>query len=219
MLPRTHTYLIETALATVGHAGLSGRRTALLAGCVDEDLLRLPLLGWRVQSPGLSHTYRPGRRTGELGAPSALTRLERLTGLALACWRREPERAAGLVGRACHLLGDVAVPARTQGVWHPFGDPYERWVDDHLVELALAPPAAAVTATTLAVLVEGLARLAAVHAADTTRSPWGALAHRLGRRRVIVDDATAARQARELVPLALAHHVAFLRHVTARFAS
>ena len=73
MLPATHSYLIETALEAVGHAGLSGFRTAILAGCIDEDLLRVPLIGWRVQSPGLSHTYRPGRRTGELGAPSALT--------------------------------------------------------------------------------------------------------------------------------------------------
>ena len=192
------------------------RRRAILVGCVDEDLLRIPLVGWRVQSPGLSHTYRPGRRRGELGAPSALTRIERLLDDACARWRRAPDRAANAVGRACHLLGDVAVPARTRGVWHPLGDPYERWVDDHLAVLAAQAPAPAVAAPTIAAIVDGLARLAARHPADTTRSPWGALAHRLGLPCVVVDAAEAGRQARALVPAALAHHVAFLRLIASR---
>lgn len=215
MLPATHAYLIETALAVVAHPGLMARRAAILAGCVDEDLVRIPLVGWRVQSPGLSHTYRPGRRRGELGAPSALTRIERLIARARSGWRRAPDHAASDIGRALHLLGDVAVPARTRGVWHPLGDPYERWVDDHLAALRVAPPAPPVTAATIAALVDSLARAAAVHVADSTRSPWGALAHRLGRPAVIVDDALAERQARALLPVALAHHVAFVRLVGA----
>lgn len=219
MLPATHVSLIDAALAPVEHAGLRAHRAAILAGCVDEDRLRIPIVGWRVQAPGLSHTYRPGRSRGELGAPSALTRLERLTAAALTRWRREPERAAGLIGRACHLLGDVAVPARTRGVWHPLGDPYERWVDAHLAELAALPPAPPIAAASLHALVDGLARQAARHPADTTRSPWGALAHRLGRRRVIVDAAAAAGQARALFPIARAHHVAFVGYVVARLAA
>ncbi|HVV83827.1 MAG TPA: hypothetical protein VHE35_12215, partial [Kofleriaceae bacterium] len=168
MLPATHAYLIETALDGAGHAGLQARRAMVQAGCVDEDLIRVPFTRWRVQSPGLSHTYRPGRARGELGAPSALARIERLIDEACAQWRRAPDRAAHHVGRACHLLGDVAVPARTRGVWHPLGDPYERWVDDHLEELATEPAAPTVAAPSIAAVVDRLARLAAVHAADTT---------------------------------------------------
>jgi hypothetical protein len=215
VLPATHAFLIERALAGVDHAGLRARAALLQAGCVDEDLVRLPLVGWRVQSPGLSHTYRPGRQRGELGAPSALARVERLVADATATWPRDADRAAHHVGRACHLLGDVAVPARTRGVWHPLGDPYERWVDEHLGLLAQEPAAPPVSAPSIAALVDGLARLASVQLADTTRSPWGALARRLGRPRTIVDDALAERQARALVPAALAHHTAFLRLVAA----
>ena len=216
MLPATHGYLIEIALAAIDHDGLRARRAEVLAGSIDEDLLRVPFTRWKVQSPGLSHTYRPGRRRGELGAPSALTRIERLIGDATEAWRTRPDHAAHAIGRACHLLGDAAVPARTRGVWHPLGDPYERWVDEHLEALAAEPPAPPVTAATIAAIVDGLARLAARHRADTTRSPWGALAHRLGLPSVVVDDDEAAAQARALMPAALAHHVAFLRLIASR---
>lgn len=218
MLPATHAFLVEHALAAVDHRGLRERAALIQAGCADEDLVRLPLVGWRVQSPGLSHTYRPGRRRGELGAPSALARIERLVDDAARLWSRAPDRAAHHVGRACHLLGDVAVPARTRGVWHMLGDPYERWVDQHLDLLAVEPRLPPATAPTLAALVDRLARMAAAHTADTTRSPWGALALRLGRPRAIVDDATAERQARALIPVALAHHAGMLRMIAARLA-
>ena len=148
-------------------------------------------------------------RAGTATSPS------RWSARARSGWRRAPDQAANDVGRALHLLGDVAVPARTRGVWHPLGDPYERWVDDHLAALRTAPPAPPVTAPTIATLVDGLARAAALHVADSTRSPWGALAHRLGRPAVIVDDALAERQARVLLPIALAHHVAFVRSIGA----
>lgn len=218
MLPATHAFLIDHALAALDHDGLRARAALVHAGCSDEDMVRLPVVGWRVQSPGLSHTYRPGRTRGELGAPSALARIERLVDDAAALWPRDPDRAAHHVGRACHLLGDVAVPARTRGVWHPLGDPYERWVDEHLDLLAHEPVPAPVQAPSIAALVDRLARLAVVHIADTTRSPWGAVALRLGRSRAIVDDALAERQARALVPAALAHHAGFVRMVAARLA-
>lgn len=216
MLPATHAHLIDRALDAIEHAGLRAHRAEVQAGSVDEDHLRVPLVGWRLQSPGLSHTYRPGRRRGELGAPSARARIERLVDRAEVMWPRDPRGAAGLVGRAFHLVGDVGVPARVQGVWHPLGDPYERWVDEHLTEVAGWPPAPPIAAASIAALVDGMARHAAAHVADTTRSPWGALAHRLGRASVIVDDVAAERQARALVPAAIAHHVAFARLVAAR---
>lgn len=210
MLPATHRRLIERALAQLAEPELSGCRTELLRGCDDEDVLRVPVVGWRLQSPGLSHTYRPGQARGELGMPSALTRLTALRRHALVGWYRARGDAAHALGRSLHLLGDVAVPARARGVWHPLGDPYERWVEDHLDELAALPPAT-VTPTTVAAVVDDLARAAASHPADTTRSPWGALAARLGRPAVRLDASEAERQARALWPLALAHHIAYLR--------
>lgn len=218
MLPGTHAFLIDRALDAVGDPMLSGFRTAIQAGCADEDVWQVPLTGWRLQSPGLSHTYRPGRRRGELGAPSARTRIEGEVDQARRLWSRAPQDGAHHLGRALHLLGDVAVPARVHGVWHPLGDPYERWVEDHLDELDALPTAPPIALTTLARLIDELARVAAQHVADTTRSPWGALAHRLGRSAVLVDDALAARQARAVLPMALAYHVGFLRLVRPQLA-
>ena len=222
MLPATHAYLIDAALDALEHDGLRSRRALIQAGCVDEDLVRLPLVGWRVQSPGLSHTYRPGRRRGELGAESALARIERLVAGARARWSAEPDGAARRIGRALHLVGDAGVPARALGVWHPLGDPYERWVDQHLDELiartAEAVPgaiASASAARTIAEAIDGLARRAAGHAADTTRSPWGALAYRLGRASVVIDDVAAQRQAHALFPTLVGVHVAVARMIAA----
>lgn len=212
MQPRTHAFLIRAAVAGSGSAWLEQCLPELLRGNDAED--DFVVAGLHLRAPGLTHTYRPGSRFGELGAPSALTQLGR-------CWRRatqarDHETTAFWLGRACHLLGDMAVPARTRGVWHLLGDPFELFCEaraDRLAELlperlphSEGPPEAH---------VEALAGAASVELADTTRTPWGALGFRLFGHGERLSDAEVERQALHLLPLAVSHTRGLLLHFVA----
>lgn len=212
MQPRSHGFLIREGLARSRSGWSPGDLEALLDGHRDED--DLVVLGRRFRAAGLSHTYKPAApRFGELFAPSAKARM-------LACVRRsraegERRRAAWWLGRACHLLGDMAVPSRTRGVWHLAGDPLESWLDVQ----ADATLAALLRADDgdwpgePASIAERLARSSAALPADTTRTPWGRfLFERLGRG-VRLSNAEVEVQARVLLPLAVEATAALLRAV------
>jgi hypothetical protein len=211
MQPRSHELVIRRAVAAAGVAPAERWLVPLLQGNADEDVHLVPLCGWRLRAAGLSHTYRPGRRFGELGAPSALSRCRALVKSAERLLAAQDVPSAWrALGRACHLLGDAAVPARTRGVWHFLGDPYERWVEDNLDLLAGLPVPALPADSEPGALVHALALLSSSHAADSTRTPWGRAVYLLGRGTVI-DAAHAEAQARLLVPAAMAHTAALLR--------
>jgi hypothetical protein len=207
--PRTHAFLIRSAVAQAASPWLEQSLPHLLDGNDAED--DFVIAGLRLRTPGLTHTYRPGSRFGELGAPSALTRL-------LRCWQRaalatDPKRAAFWLGRACHLLGDMAVPARARGVWHLLGDPLELFCEAHVEDLAsLLPAALPERAGPPTAHAESLARAASAERADTTRTPWGALRFRLLGRGERLTHSEVERQARLLVPLAVSHTCGLLRH-------
>jgi len=194
--------LIRAAVAGSASAWLEQNLPHLLRGNDAED--DFVFAGLRLRAPGLTHTYRPGSRFGELGAPSALTQLRR-------CWQRAwrargPELTAFWLGRACHLLGDMAVPARTRGVWHLLGDPLELFCEAHAGRLSeLLPDDLAHCAGPPEAHAEALARAASAETADTTRTPWGALRFRLLGRGECLTDAEVERQARHLLPLAVSH--------------
>lgn len=207
---RSHRAILARAINLAGADWASAQRDALLRGNEDEDAHIVPILGWRLRSIGLTHTYRPGRRFGELGAPSALKVGRRFYAKARALWLVEPARAATLIGRVCHLLVDTAVPARTRGVWHLRGDPLEEWIESRAGEIerleGVEPPAAA----SPEVLFESLAAISARFPADTTRTPWGALCYAAGRG-VRLSEVEVAEQAALLVPAAVGHVIALLR--------
>lgn len=206
MQPEAHRAIVRAAVQRLD-ARMARHLPALLRGNDDEDVHVVPLLGWRLQSVGLTHTHRPGGRFGELLAPSAQRRCAALIARAL---RVDAESSAYLHGRACHLLVDVAVPARSRGVWHFYGDPLESWVEAHVEELAALPPDDPPPASDAGALCESLARLSSTFVADTTRSTWGDLRMRWLGRGVRVSAEEAADQARVLVPAAIAHVVALL---------
>lgn len=213
MQPRTHAFFLDAAVDLCASTWTARDLPALREGDRDED--DFVVLGVRLRAPGLTHTYRPGRRRGELLAPSAKTRLVRC--VARARRQTDPRRAAWWLGRACHLLGDMAVPARTRGVWHFAGDPLERFCEEaaarselrDLVPRDLAPA----PERDAAALADGLAAASAAFAADTTRTPWGRFAFARRGRGVRLDDADVGAQARALVPLAVAHVAALLASV------
>ncbi|MFO0762994.1 MAG: hypothetical protein U0359_41545 [Byssovorax sp.] len=207
MQPGGHRAIVRIAAERTGGEALV-RLDDLLRGNDDEDVHVVPLLGLRLQAVGLTHTHRPGGTRGELFAPSARTCCER--------WARRareapsPERRAYFLGRACHLLVDIAVPARSRGVWHFYGDPLESWVDHHPEAIAAFPLAPIPETRDPGQLCESLAALSSAFPADTTRSTWGSLRMRLTGQGTIVGEEEAGAQAKVLVPAAIAHVAALL---------
>jgi hypothetical protein len=213
--PHSHRFILSQALKLAracGDVGMARQERELLRGSDDEDVYAVPLTKIRLPALGLTHTYRPGKRTGELGAPSARTRLlsfVRRSGRELA--QNDEPRAAWWLGRACHLLVDMAVPARTRGVWHLFGDPLESWVE-HAVRAGdnRFLPSEPAPSSDVGELADRLAALSSSYPADTTRGPLGLLRHTLGGRSVRISTAEAEEQALVLVPAAIAHTAALL---------
>lgn len=208
---QTHALLIRAAIGASGVAWLRAHADAIEAGCADEDVWLLGPL--RLRAPGLSHTYRPGRARGELGAPSALSRM--LCYLERA--HSAPDsNAARWLGRACHLLGDMAVPARTRGVWHWLGDPLETWCERNPVRVAeLAAECPKLSFDSPRAIADSLALTSAALDADTTRTAWGRVRHAVWRHGKQLTLAEIVQQAELLIPLAAAHTRALLEHQVA----
>lgn len=210
MQPRAHRALVRLAARRASELSIAYVEE-LVRGCDDEDVHVVPLVGARLQSFGLTHTHRPGGSFGELFAPSAQTRCARLVARANTLGARDRRQAAYLFGRACHLLADVAVPARSRGVWHFYGDPLEAFIERHADDLARFGCEDVPESHAPEVLVESLARYSSTFPADTTRTTWGSLRMRWLGRGTRVDDEEAEAQAKAIVPRALSHTVALLR--------
>ncbi|MFZ5892519.1 MAG: hypothetical protein ACOY0T_15775 [Myxococcota bacterium] len=200
----SHAFVIYAAVAASGRSWLGEYLSEILSGAYEEDGWRLGPL--RLPAPGLTHTYRPGYSRGELGAPSARTCLLRHIERSRAS--TEHREAAHWLGRACHLLADMAVPARTRGVWHLFGDPLESWLERNhreLPKLLADYPKLPAELPTPAELADSLANASSRFAADTTRTPWGALAYRWFKSGLKLEEAEVVAQARSLIPVAVEH--------------
>lgn len=215
MQPHTHAFVIRAAVAASQSAWLRTHEAALLRGNdAEDDFVLGPL---RLRAPGLTHTYRPGSRFGELYAPSARTQLER--------WLKRAGRApsasgaAFWLGRACHLLGDMAVPARTRGVWHLLGDPLEIFWETHQDLAALLPAQLPETSDSSVQHAETLARFSSSFPADTTRTPWGAARLRWLGHGQQLSAAELVEQAGRLLTQAVAHTRDFLKEQAAQLGS
>ncbi len=209
MLPKTHHLFINRAIDCAAPWAREFRRE-ILQGNDDEDVHVVPLLKWRLRAAGLTHTHVPNGRFGELGFPSAKSQC--LVFLEKARRERSDARAAWWIGRGCHLLGDVAVPARANRIWHIEGDPLEAWIEARvdsfrnakIPELAKKAPDE---------IVEDLARFAATFPADTTRTPWGRARFQWFDHGRKLDNDELDEQARNLVPLVIACTKALLQWV------
>lgn len=199
MLRQTHHLIINEA---IDHCGSWPRefRHDVLRGNDDEDVHVVPLVNWRLRAAGFTHTHVPGGYFGELGFPSAKRRC--LEFVRKAKSETNQRRAAWWLGRACHLLGDIAVPARTRRIWHFDGDPLEAWLETHLdqfqhvelVDMDEVDPDE---------LIEILAVSAWTLPADTTRTPWGRAAYRWLRLGRVLREWQLEEQAHELIPRAV----------------
>jgi hypothetical protein len=209
MLPQTHHLFINRAIDDAGPWPHEFRRE-ILQGNDDEDVFVVPLLKWRLRAAGLTHTHDPNGRFGELGFPSA--KVQCLGFLEKARREKKPARAAWWIGRACHLLGDVAVPARANRVWHIEGDPLEAWIEARVASFRDVVTHA-IEYKTPEQIIENLARVASAFRADTTRTPWGRAGFQWFGNGRKLDDAELAEQACVLVPLATASTKALLEWI------
>ncbi len=200
MLPNGLMVTLELALGADADPAVL---TALTLGMFREDVVMLP--GLALPSPSFGHIY-----------PRSRARCTTLFTRAVHSARtRGPLAGAFDLGRAVHVLTDMACPAHALAIAHYLHDPFERWVERHAAELAELPvPAlpegvavAAAATSAPAALVDSLAAAARRHGVDRTQLPFTPPRRRAGAR---VGPAELARQAHELVPLAAAHVRALL---------
>lgn len=200
MLPNGLILCLEMGLGPAAVANRVDREwsAALVLGMFREDICLMPRVGWSMPSPSLGHLY-----------PLSRQRCEKLFAAAVAAARSgAPLRGALWLGRALHVLIDMACPAHARAVAHSLREPFEVYVEAHAAELACLPlpelPPALALDSGPAALVESLARAARVEQVDGTTSPWGTVLRRL-RCRHPISGALIAEQARRLIPLAAAH--------------
>jgi hypothetical protein len=187
--------VLDMALEARPMAG--DRYLSLMLGMFREDVLLLPggLGGYANPNPG--HLW-----------PFAPRALERFFSRAMAAKREGKElRAYYLLGRATHILIDMACPAHARHVWHHMRDPFERCVEGRAGRLAEAPvpglPREVREGGPVA-WAESLAQAARRERTDGTQTWWGRALKGLGLRRPL-DGREAVAQADRLVPLAAAH--------------
>jgi hypothetical protein len=204
---------VDMAVRALDHPMTTRYRPALVLGALREDVWRVPLLGAVLERPSITHFYRPGLPGGLVPfvTPGPRWRADRLFARAVEAHRAGRPAAAFVgLGRAAHLVVDMACPAHAQRTVHLVSDPFEWYVEGNAAALRDLPVPAVTDRARASELVEDLARETQRFAPDTTTSPWGRALRRAGVRhrlpaRVLRD------QARELIPLAAGHVVALLR--------
>jgi putative flavoprotein involved in K+ transport len=203
MLPNGLILCLDRALAPEAVASHSERQryAALVLGMFREDIKLAHGLGLSLPSPSLGHFYPLSRRhcAGLFRRAVEAARAGR------------PLRGAFLLGRALHVLIDMACPAHAQFVAHPLRDPYELHVDAHAAELAElpVPELPGLAWARPGHIIDSLAGAARREPADATQTPWGRLLKKLGLRRA-PSGAQTKEAARRLIPLAAAHVCALL---------
>lgn len=204
MLPIGHLLCLERALATMPEEARRERRLAsFLLGTFRDDVMVIPSLGISFESPSLSHFY-----------PLARDRCAWLAEHAIDLGKARKTPASDyMLGRALHLMIDLACPVHAQGVVHYLDDPFETFVEANAHELAELPipESPDLIGKPPRALAASLAEAARRMGADATKSPWGRWLRRLG----WCEPPTGAavrRQAHHLIPLAIAHVRALIRY-------
>jgi hypothetical protein len=217
MFANGHRLVMDRALDELGDdAELREHYDALLLGNLREDVYKFPFTKRFMLGKGLTHYYRPGRVGGVwFFVPSAPRRTGWLFERAVRLHRAgRPRDAWFALGRAIHLLSEMAAPVHSSVVLHWYGDPFELYVEANARELRKLPlpalPAGAARARTAAELVHLLAVYSRQFPCDRTRNLPGWLAWKSGLLRRPADDVVVS-QVRALIPMGAAFTLAMLR--------
>lgn len=203
MFANGHRLLMDRALDAHGKPP---HYDALLLGNLREDVYKFPKMRRFMLGKGLTHYYRPGRAGGLwFFVPSAPRRTQWLFDRAVRLQRAGRARdAAFALGRAIHLLSEMAAPVHSSVVLHWYGDPFELYVEQHARELRRLPlpelPAEAARAQSAAELTHLLAVHAQQFPCDRTRNVPGFIGWKLGLlQRPSPEE--VERQVRALIPM------------------
>ena len=210
MFPNGHKLMLDRAVEALGHPALRAHYDALLLGCLREDFWNLG--GWIVRGKGLTHFAGATGGWGLfVGAPGAPRRADWLFERAVREHRAGRARDGFFwLGRAAHLVGEMAAPVHATRSIHWRGDGFESYLEAHAAELRALPVAELPSGRSAAQLAGELAARARAFPADRTRNVAGFLAWKMGRlRRPSADEVLA--QVRALVPLGAAYLAALCR--------
>jgi hypothetical protein len=205
--------VLDMAIRALGHPLVTRYRPALVLGALREDVWYVPLVGAVLDRPSLTHFYRPGLPGGlvPLLTPGPRWRADRLFVRAVERYRAgRPAAAFVQLGRAVHLLTDMACPVHAQRTVHMISDSFEWYVEGHAGALESLPVPAVAVRRRASELVEDLARQTQRFPSDTTNSPWGRVLWRVGLRRKIPLPVLSD-HARQLIPLAAGYAAALLQ--------
>ena len=205
--------VLDMAIRALGHPLVTRYRPALVLGALREDVWYVPLFGAVLDRPSLTHFYRPGLPGGlvPLLTPGPRWRADRLFARAVERYREgQPAAAFVQLGRAAHLLTDMACPVHAQRTVHMISDSFEWYVEGNARALEILPVPAVATRRRASELIEDLAGQTQRFPADTTNSPWGRLLWKAGMRRKIPAPMLSD-QACQLIPLAAGYAAALLR--------
>jgi hypothetical protein len=189
---------------------------ALLLGNLREDVYKFPFLRMFMLGKGLTHYYRPGGWWGVFPlVPSAPTRSNWLFDRGVRFYRSgQPAHGVFCLGRAVHLLSEMAAPVHAQMVLHWRGDPFEMYLERNARTLRKLPiadlPDEAKRAQTAGELVHQLAVYCQSFPCDRTNNVPGWLGAKLGIFRPH-DQAEVERQVNALVPMGAAYTLALYR--------
>lgn len=206
------TTVVEGAASKLDHPLVTRYREAILLGALREDYWYLAGLGTVVESLSLTHFYGPGLPGGFIPflTPGTRTKAPWLYQRALTEARAGHTTSSFVqLGRAAHLLTDMACPVHVHRVAH-FTDPYEWYVEGNAARLAQETIPDPPNASSVIELIEGLASYTQRFEADGTNSVQGRALKALGLRRPLHRDEVAA-QARSLIPMAISYNAALFR--------
>ena len=211
MLANGLTLVVDRAVDAAGHAEPRWYRDALVLGALREDVRPVPFTSRVYEHLSLTHFSGSALPGGffPLLWPGPGLMADRFFGRAVELGRAGSRAAAYVqLGRALHLLIDMACPVHAQRVIHET-DPYEWVVESERESLSLLPVPPPPRAASASELVRSMAALSQERRADKTRSALGRGLRRLGLRAPVTRD-EAEEQARFLIPRAASHAVALL---------
>lgn len=203
--------VIDRAADRVASPELQRYRRAVTLGALREDVAYIPGTPKPFEHLSLSHFWGPGRRGGYLPMwPSARRAADSWFRRAVTHHRDgDPVRGFVTLGRAAHLLADMACPVHVHRVLHSAGDGYEWYVEAHGAELAALDVPAPPRATRASQLIESLACFTHRFPADRTQHALGRWLVRRGLAKQLRQD-EIRRAAHAIIPVAIAHMVSLL---------
>jgi hypothetical protein len=204
--------LVERAADRVDVPMVQRYRRAITLGALREDVTYIPGTPKPFEHLSFSHFWGPDRIGGFIPVwPSARVAADHHFTRAVREYRNG-HAAAGFVtlGRAAHLLADMACPVHVHRIVHSAGDGYEWYVEAHVDALAALDVPPPPTATRASQLIESLARFTHAFPADRTQHPLGRWLVRKKLARSL-PQTEIRRAAMAIIPMAIAHMSALLQ--------